>query len=89
MQHLTMDLANQNVKLYYYRQTYFSPEKLSHIRVKLDKAGKEVMYYSKCFNHNYVDCFSYETCKKIIFTSGEDLLKQGMPKSNINKISPS
>ena len=38
---------------------------------KVEKLGQEVMYYSKYFNSNYLEFFGYETCDKLICTSGE------------------
>ena len=58
----------------YYRQTYYSTEKLNHVRIKLVKAGQELMYSSKNFNSNYMKFFGYETCDKLLWTSGEDPL---------------
>ena len=53
------------------------------------------MYYSKCFNHNYTEFVGYETCEKLIWTSGEGCRnknitsKQVITKSSINKTSTS
>ena len=53
------------------------------------------MYYSEGFNSNYMGLVGYETCDKLIWTSGEVFInkntisKQLIPKSIINKISPS
>ena len=50
---------------------------------------------TKCFNSNYMDFGGYETCDKLIWTSDEGcrnkntISKQGIPKSNMNKKSPS
>ena len=70
MQHLTMGLEIYKFEVDYYRQTYFSPEKLANIQKQLEKSGQEVMYSSKCLNSDYMDFFGYETCDKIILTSG-------------------
>ena len=56
----------------YYRQKYFSPENDSYMR-KVEKEGKEVMYSSKSFNYNYMEFVGYETCEKLIWTSGEGI----------------
>ena len=53
------------------------------------------MNYSKCFNSNYMELVGYETCDKLIWTSGEGcrnkytIIKHGITKTNIKKISPS
>ena len=53
------------------------------------------MYYSKGFNYNYIEFVGYETCDKLILTSGEvcintnAITKQGIPKRNMNMTSPS
>ena len=79
----------------YYRQTYCYPEKLDRIQKKLEKAGQEVMYSSKCYNYNHMDSFDNETCEKLIWTSGEGCInkntirKQVIPKNNTNKVYPS
>ena len=72
--HATPDYGPRKYKLEvdYYRQTYCSPEKVARIREKLEKSGQEVMYSSKCLNYNYIEFVSYETCDKLIWTSGED-----------------
>ena len=38
-----------------YRQTHCFPEKPAYIWVKLEKSEKEVMYFSKYFNSNYMN----------------------------------
>ena len=53
----------------YYRNSYCSPEKVFHIRKKLEKEGEELMHFSKCFNSNHMELFGYETCDKYIWTS--------------------
>ena len=51
------------------------------------------MYYSKCINPKYIFIFGYETCEKLIWTSGigcrnkKVIIKQGIPKSKMNMIS--
>ena len=53
------------------------------------------MYSSECFNYNYIEFVGYETCDKLIWTSGKGcrntntISKQGIPKININIKSPS
>ena len=53
------------------------------------------MYPSKCFNSNYMDFLGYETCDKLICTSGKGcrstktIIKQGIPNININMTYPS
>ena len=53
------------------------------------------MYSSKGFNYYYMGFFVYETCEKLIWTSDEGcrnkniIIKQGIPKRNMNMISPS
>ena len=48
------------------------------------------MYSSKGFNYNYMEFVGYETCEKLICSSGEGcrntntIKKQGIPKININ-----
>ena len=54
---------------------YCSPEKLARIRGKLEKSGQGVMYSYKCFIYNYMEFVCYETCDKLILTSGEWLYK--------------
>ena len=45
------------------------------------------MYSSKGFNSNYMDFVGYETCDRLIWTSGEGCIntntisKQGIPKA--------
>ena len=57
----------------------------------MNKADQEVMYYYKGFNYNYTYFIGYETCDKLIWTSGEGcrntntISKQGIPKINPNK----
>ena len=52
------------------------------------------MYYSKYFNSNYLEFFGYETCDKLIwksdtvFRNKNTIIKQGIPKININNTSP-
>ena len=49
------------------------------------------MFSSTCFNYNYIEFVGYETCNKLIWTSGEGLRntdttrKQVINKSNMNK----
>ena len=79
----------------YYRHKYFSSEKVAHIRKKLEISGQEVMYSYKSFNSNYMEFFGYETCDKLIWTSGKGcrntniIVKQGIPKINMNMTYPS
>ena len=53
------------------------------------------MYSSKIFDSNNMEFFGYETCDKLVWTSSENcrnkntIIKQGIPKSNMNKTSPS
>ena len=53
------------------------------------------MYSFKNFNYNYIGFVGYEICRKLIWKSGEGCrntdttIKQYIPKSNINKTSPS
>ena len=53
------------------------------------------MYSSTCLNYNYMELVGYETGDKLIWTSGEGfkntntIIKQGIPRSNIKKKSPS
>ena len=77
--------GKSKVEVDYYRQKYCSPEKVAHIRKKPVKVGEEVMYYSKCFNYNYMEFVSYKTCEKLIWKSSEGcrdtntIRKQGIP----------
>ena len=45
---------------------------MSHIWGKLEKADQEVIYSSKYFNSKYTEFVGYDTCEKLIWTSGED-----------------
>ena len=53
------------------------------------------MYSSKHFNFKYMGVVDYDTCEKLIWTSSEGfrntnpIRKQGIPKSYMNKTSPS
>ena len=69
MSYLTMDPENLSLKLII-TDIHIVLNKKSHMQIKLKKAGKEVMYYFKCFNSNYMEFVSYETCDKLIWTSG-------------------
>ena len=59
---------------------------------KLEKPGQEVIYSSKGFNYKYMEFFGYETCDKLIWTSGEGIIninkisRQGIPNTHINKV---
>ena len=84
MQHITMELENQSLKLIN-TDRYSFPETLARIRRKLEKSGQEVIYYSECFNSIYMDLVGYETCDKLICTYGEGcrnkntISKHGIP----------
>ena len=71
MQHLTIYLEIYKFEVDYYIQTYCSAEKVAHIRKKLKKSGQEVIYYFKGFSSSYMDFVGYETCDKLIWTSGK------------------
>ena len=94
MQHLTMYLGNISLK-YIIIDRHLFTEKLARILGKLEKSDQEVIYSSKCFNYIYMKFVGYDTCDKIIWTSGEGsininkTIKQGIPKSHINTIYPS
>ena len=60
-----------NFEVDYHRQIYCSPEKRSRIRRKLGIQDQEVMYYYKCFNYSYIEFVIYETCDKLMWTSGK------------------
>ena len=53
------------------------------------------MHSSKCFNYNYTEFIGYETCDKLIWTSGKGcrktnlISKQEIPKITINETYPS
>ena len=53
------------------------------------------MYSSQGFNYNHMKFVGYETCDKLIWTSGKGyrntntISKQGFQKSNMNMTSPS
>ena len=61
----------------------------------MEEPGQEVIYFSKFFNSRYMEFVVYETHEPLIWTSGEGstntntIIKQGTPKSNTSKISPS
>ena len=65
-----------NFEVDYYRQKYFSPEKVAHIRKKLKESGQEVIYSSKCLNSDYMEHVGYETRDKLIRTSGEGCINK-------------
>ena len=52
------------------------------------------MYYSKGFKYNHLEFVGYKKCDKLIWTSGKvcrntnTLIKQGLPKINMNMTSP-
>ena len=79
----------------YYRQAYYSTEKVAHIRKEPEKSGQEVMYYSKCFNSNYMEFVGYETCDKLIYgheAKVEEIqiqFKKRYPQKNMNVTSTS
>ena len=89
-----MDLGNISLTFIIIDRHLFT-EKLARILEKLEKSDQEVIYSSKCFNCIYMKFVGYDTCDKIIWTSGEvwintdTISKQGIPKININKTSPS
>ena len=87
--------VKSKLEVEYYIQTHFSPEKLAHIRTKLEKKGQEVIYSSKGFNNKYLEFVGYDTSDKLIWISGKGCIstttisKQGISKINMNMKSPS
>ena len=80
-------------EVYYYRQKYLPLEKtLSYMR-KIGKVSQRSNLLLIYFNSKYMEFFVYETCDKLIWTSGEgsritnEIIKQLNPKTNINKVS--
>ena len=69
MQHLTMDLKNLSPELII-TDRHIVLHKNYLIRGKTEKSGQEVMYSYKGFNSNYMEFVGYETCAKLIWTSG-------------------
>ena len=94
MIHLTMDLLNQSLNFIITDRYIFFLQNSSY-KSNVEKAGQEVMYYSKQISSNYMRFVGYDTCDKLIRISGEGniiIIKisiQGTPKTHINKISPS
>ena len=70
MEHLTMDLGNQNLKIILQTDIFFSVI-LSHTKGKFEKVGQEEMNSSKYFNSNYTEFVPYDICDKLIWTSCE------------------
>ena len=54
----------------YYRQTFSNPEILLQTRPKIIHAAKEALNVTRFINSNYMEFVGYNTCKKVIWTSG-------------------
>ena len=78
----------------YCRQTLF-PRKTGSCARNVGESSSRSNVFLKYFNYNYMEFVGYDTCDKLIWTSGEGIIitnrirKQGIPKTHINKISPS
>ena len=94
MKHLTMELVNQSLKLIIADKHYF-PRKTGSCARNVGESSSRSNVFLKYFNYNYMEFVGYDTCDKLIWTSGEGIIitnrirKQGIPKTHINKISPS
>ena len=92
MQLLTMYLGNKGLKLIIIDK-HVILLKNAFIQGKSEKLGQEVIYSSKYFNSKYMEFVDYDTCDKLIWTSGEvsiitnKMSKQGIAKTNIKKVS--
>ena len=83
--YLTTYIENLSLKLII-KDRHIFLQKNYLISKKLEKSSQEVIYSSTCFNYNYMEFVGYETCEKLIWTSGESCRntnttrKQGNPK---------
>ena len=57
-------------KVDYYRQTYSNPEQLLMSCPKVNNTAREALDITRSINSNYMEFVGYNTCSKVIWTSG-------------------